>query len=786
MKNKSVIIALSISLLIIAALSCKKNSPSAPGNSPQSTATVTYTPTQTGVDNSLYGFEDGTVMGWTYFLDGLIGSSNSTDRAYYGTHSLAVSCSLTSSTGQNSIGTRPPLAPDLTGKTMKIKVYVPSGFPANGGGILYIKSGSAWAWAQGPWKNYTPGQWNELTLNPAAPDQTQGGAVTITQIQEIGIKIAPPSGSSWWGTCYIDALELVNAPSPTITPTRTPSTPTPTRTPGGPTDTPTNTPIPDNTLYGYEDGTVMGWTKSSAQIASVSNNSDQNNAYYGSHSLLISCAFTSSISAQVYVAPPSVTNFTGKMVVAKLWIPADFSSSGGGTVYLTSGTGSTWSQGLWQNFVPGTWNTFYFNPYKPDPSYPVNDITNIKSLGIIIMPPAAYTGSMYLDAVDLVNAPPTETYTNTPVPTVIPGNPTYTPTDTPVPVTNGPTDPNIQYFGRWDMSDPGNYRADWTAAAISITFTGTSVGIKLSDSTFQDNFQYSIDGGAFTQLLANTSTSYSLASGLVDTTHTLYFVKRTDCTFGVANFQGFTAADGGTFTLGAPGAKPPRRIEIIGDSISVGTGNEGTGGNTRFNENGYLAFGPMIARQLNAEYSVIARGGLGAYHNWNEAWPPAEQHAIDYFKQTLYNYAYPLWDFSRWQPDAVIVALGANDTNGQWDMTASSNTKTAYVAAYNQLLDYIRLVYPNTNILCMEPIPVWCMQYDGAGTGGGTQTYIKTIVQARQSTDSKLYYLQVNTSYSSPLLSNSDYIGDSTHPNVGGDTKVANDAVPKIKTLLGW
>ena len=140
-------------------------------------------------------------------------------------------------------------------------------------------------------------------------------------------------------------------------------------------------------------------------------------------------------------------------------------------------------------------------------------------------------------------------------------------------------------------------------------------------------------------------------------------------------------------------------------------------------------FGPQAARQLNAEYSVIARGGLGVYHNWNEASAGAELHALDYYKQTLYNYPAPLWNFSKWQPDVVVIALGTNDTNGQWNTSASSLTTTAFEAAYLDLVNYIEAQCPSAQIFCMEPIPAWCMAYDGAGTGTlyTGQTYIKTL-----------------------------------------------------------
>jgi hypothetical protein len=81
------------------------------------------------------------------------------------------------------------------------------------------------------------------------------------------------------------------------------------------------------------------------------------------------------------------------------------------------------------------------------------------------------------------------------------------------------------------------------------------------------------------------------------------------------------------------------------------------------------------------------------------------------------------------------------------------------------------------------------MQYDGAGTGASYtgQTYYKTIAQQKTALgDSKVHYLPVNSSYNSPLLTAADYEDGTTHPNVAGDTKVANQIAPIIQSVMGW
>ena len=542
----------------------------------------------------------------------------------------------------------------------------------------------------------------------------------------------------------------------------------------------TNTYIPscypDGSTYNFETlGDRMGWTNLQAPVTYSASTFDMASCGYGS--LEIGLSMTDETGGLVDVRSGLTgLDLTGKMLVCKVYIPGDFPASGGGALYIMSG-GWQWENGQWQNAILGEWNDFIYDIGNPGSTGGTPDHTNINAIGLMIAPGGGYSGSwngkVYMDQFEIFDAPPSSTVTYTPSLTVTPGGPTVTHTDTPVPTPNAPSDPNIEFYGRWDTTDPGNYRADWGPVYIKINFTGTSVAIDMQDSAYQNNYQYSIDGGAFVEMLANTSTTYVLASGLADTTHTLNFVRRTDCTFGITNFKGFKAAPAGTFTLTAPDARPPRKLEFIGDSITCGCGNEGTGGNTRFNENGYLAFGPVASRAMNAEWSLVSRGGLGVYRNWNEQTiPPTEDHAIDYYKQTLYNSADPLWVYNTWVPDAVVIALGTNDAG------TIMPTQAEFETAYTELVTKVRTEYPSTVIFCMDPVPYWTntITIDG---------YIQNVVTAFNGLgDNDVHYLNVNDS-SSYLLA-ADYIGDNTHPTVGGHQKVADRIVPQIQSVMGW
>lgn len=157
-------------------------------------------------------------------------------------------------------------------------------------------------------------------------------------------------------------------------------------------------------------------------------------------------------------------------------------------------------------------------------------------------------------------------------------------------------------------------------STISAGFIGTGIAIKLRMTLPSpdihgglDYLNVSIDGGAPTVLKVNENTvRYPLASGLPDGYHTVRVTKRTEAQFGSQlQFEGFDY--GGGKPAPAP-ARKARRIEVYGDSISAGYGNEGTAPGFRLEEeNASLTYGMLAADALNAECTVIALSGHGCF-----------------------------------------------------------------------------------------------------------------------------------------------------------------------------
>ena len=92
-------------------------------------------------------------------------------------------------------------------------------------------------------------------------------------------------------------------------------------------------------------------------------------------------------------------------------------------------------------------------------------------------------------------------------------------------------DPNIQYMGRVDFSDPAAPVFGWAATTITVRFQGTSLRGIFRDSTGRDYLQVMIDGvmsPTIIQPSRTAATTYTLASGLSDAVHTAVIIKRTE------------------------------------------------------------------------------------------------------------------------------------------------------------------------------------------------------------------------------------------------------------------
>lgn len=323
----------------------------------------------------------------------------------------------------------------------------------------------------------------------------------------------------------------------------------------------------------------------------------------------------------------------------------------------------------------------------------------------------------------------------------------------------------VQYYGRWDFSVAEAARTGRGASYLRVGFTGSYLALKLQDEDVW--WRASIDGGPFERFTSSKG-QMVLAESLSSGKHQLLLVRDTEGAAGISTLTGFVLERGGRLTPAEPGSA--RRIEFVGDSVLAGAFAEGPGKYLE-QENGYMAFGPQLARLLKADWSVVATSGEGVVTNLEEDGSGTSTHALADYDQILYGDAKDIRHGSLFKPQLIVVNQGANDFESRRPPEAD-----IFIRGYMELVQGIRAKNPDAVIICMEPVP-----YD-SGTAA-RELIAKAVANLQEAGDKKIYFLPVNQQ---GAFLNADDFADGEHPLVSGHTKLALELHSKVADIMKW
>ncbi len=327
------------------------------------------------------------------------------------------------------------------------------------------------------------------------------------------------------------------------------------------------------------------------------------------------------------------------------------------------------------------------------------------------------------------------------------------------PATGGSTgSPGVRIVGRTAPAVSGvstvPVRFSWPGVNINARFTGTQVSMALTGGGTR--FTVVVDGGAPKTVTATTG-STQIASSLTSGSHDLLIWRNTEASpGGITQFSGLTNLSTGG-ALGVPALAPKKRIEIIGDSLSVGAGVEGNstcaGGIDAFTNN-YLAYGSVAARSLGVDVVTIAWSGIGVYRNYDGSTTNT--------MPTRYPYSAPndtaLWDFTVYQPDVTVINLGTNDFG-------SGDPGTAYETAYESFIKTVRSKYAGTYFVLIDMY------------GGTRLTRINNVVTAMKgSGETRIEALSFSSVQNN--------LGCNQHPNVAAQAAMGSVLANRLKAIL--
>ena len=165
---------------------------------------------------------------------------------------------------------------------------------------------------------------------------------------------------------------------------------------------------------------------------------------------------------------------------------------------------------------------------------------------------------------------------------------------------------------------------------------------------------------------------------------------------------------------------------------------------------------------------IVAYSGKGVVRNYGDANQTSVDPLPSICNRTCCADSTPVWDFTSWVPQVVVINLGTNDFS-----TQPHPVKAVFQDAYMQLINRIQSQYSAVTIFCV------C----GPMIGEPCASYIEEVVEQCQqiNANKEVYYIPISTS----LLTMADR-GSDWHPNIQGQQKIANMILPIIQDTMNW
>ena len=279
-----------------------------------------------------------------------------------------------------------------------------------------------------------------------------------------------------------------------------------------------------------------------------------------------------------------------------------------------------------------------------------------------------------------------------------------------------PTDPLIQYTGRIDDEDPAAYGFEFVGTSLHIRLTGPVLKLCICNRTnyWQSRLGVVVDGQLHAALLPeNGDAVIDLSGFLHDGENDVLIFKRQDSSH-TFTFHGLIIAEGSE--LLPPPQRPARRMEVYGDSVSAGEVSEAEeyAGKPDPQHNGeysnvWWSYSWLTARKLGAELHDIAQGGIALQDGTGYFNGPDYVGMLSAYDKVRYNPAFGQpkpWDFSRYTPHVVVLAIGQNDANpvNIMEQDPTSEAARQWREKYKGFILTLREKYPKATFILTTTI----------------------------------------------------------------------------------
>lgn len=290
------------------------------------------------------------------------------------------------------------------------------------------------------------------------------------------------------------------------------------------------------------------------------------------------------------------------------------------------------------------------------------------------------------------------------------------------------TDPRVIETGRFTRTEEGGLTFHYAGSQVHFRTASRHIAFdaeNVSDRRGLVSFGMRVGGSPEIVIPIPRGRNRVVATiGLPEGEKEITFYRRSDNWDGPATIHQILL-DSSSALLAGP-ARPTRRMECYGDSVTAGGGADAAGyegladscvglwGAEDMLNNGSHSYAAMAARALDAEAHLLGIGGLAVldgtgYHDgpenmlgWETTWDK-----ISPLREGLQP-----WDFSQFRPHLVTVALGQND--GSTLAPGDEPVPDRWKARYREILEKLLNVHPDAAFLLFTTVLCHDLKWDRA------------------------------------------------------------------------
>lgn len=276
-------------------------------------------------------------------------------------------------------------------------------------------------------------------------------------------------------------------------------------------------------------------------------------------------------------------------------------------------------------------------------------------------------------------------------------------------------DPKLRFTGRIDHINGATLC--WPGSQITFKFRGTKIELEGENQNFGPKTIIGavIDGEERQYMIGGTcDVDLTIAEDLPEGEHEIVIYKRMEGHYFTVRS---IAIDGELLDLPA---KPQKRIEVYGDSVSAGSvvdafdfvGKPDPENNAGQWDNSWHAYPQLIAGLLPAEVYDTSQGGIAIFDGTGYFEMPDTRGVESCYDKARYSAYRSLseWDWS-FVPHVIIMAVGQNDAHPDPDCLRNKDYYEKWVGKYIEIINDIRYHAPKSTVVLALTVlmhdPIW-------------------------------------------------------------------------------